>query len=186
MSTTEDYLRFPGHTTVEQVLRTYVDRDAQWWWLLLTERERAYFVCSFGSLLPYLTGRTPHIVHNIGHCAICSAMNPLLWQQTGVLVEQALADDAACARLVASLPMAELLTIESRELNGAPVSSWVLRQGRRVCGVFEEGALSGLYVAQMSEALGGMPHFERRDPAGECSAGRVSALVACGQSWSLS
>ena len=156
---TEDYLRFPGHATMEQVLRAYVDRNGQWWWLLVTDREDAYRVCSFGSLLPYLTGRTPHIVHNIGDCAICSGMDPLLWKQTGALLEEALADEAACARLVSSLPMAELPTVEAGELEGAPVWSWVARQGKRVCGVLQDGALSGVYVARMLGELAGMPDF---------------------------
>jgi hypothetical protein len=51
---------------------------SHWWWLLTTEIEGAYYVCLFGSLLPYLTGRTAHIVHNIGDCAVCSGMDPLL------------------------------------------------------------------------------------------------------------
>ena len=53
-------------------------------------------------------------MHNIGDCAICTGMDPILWQQTGALVEEALADETACARLVSSLPMAGLLTVESR------------------------------------------------------------------------
>ena len=51
----KDYLHFPGSATIEYVLRTYLDRDAHWRWLLTTEIEGTYYVCSFGSLLPYLT-----------------------------------------------------------------------------------------------------------------------------------
>jgi hypothetical protein len=159
VSLTEDYLHFAGHATIAQVLRIYAERQAQWWWLLVAEIEGAHYVCSFGSLLPYLTGRTAHIVHNIGDCAICSSMDPLLWKQTGALVEQALADDAACARLVSSLPMAELLTVETSELAGARVGSWALRQGKRVCGLLRDGALSGMYVARTRGEPSGMPGF---------------------------
>ena len=86
-------------------------------------------------------------------------MDPILWQQTGALVEEALADETACARLVSSLPMAGLLTVESSELEGAPVWSWAARQGRRVCSLLQDGALSGVYVAQMRGERGGMPDF---------------------------
>ena len=59
-------LLMPPEANVEEVLRAYLKHKGQWWWLLVSEIEGTYRVCSFGSLLPYLTGRTPHIVHNIG------------------------------------------------------------------------------------------------------------------------
>jgi len=90
MPTTEEYLHFPSSASVGDVLQAYVDRNAQWWWLLTTEIAGEHYVCSFGSLLPYLTGRTPHIVHNIGDCAVCSGIGPRLWRGTGALVEEAL------------------------------------------------------------------------------------------------
>ena len=49
MPITKNYLHFPASATIEHVLRTYLEQDAHWWWLL-----------------PYLTGRTAYIVHNIG------------------------------------------------------------------------------------------------------------------------
>ncbi len=57
MPATGDYLHFPGSATVGEVLQAYVEREGQWWWLLIAETEGEFSVCSFGSLLPYLTGR---------------------------------------------------------------------------------------------------------------------------------
>lgn len=153
MTITQDFLHFPGSATIKVVLRTYLDRDGQWWWLLTTEREGKYYVCSFGSLLPYLTGRTPHIVHKIGHCPICSGMDPLLWQDTDALVQEALADRVICERIVANLPMAELPTVDARDMDE---SMFLLGH---VWGVIEDGTISGVYVAQMMGDLGGMPSF---------------------------
>jgi hypothetical protein len=157
MSLSKDFLHFPGSATIEQVLRTYLDRHGDWWWLLTTEIGGEYRVCSFGSLLPYLTGRTPHIVHNIGDCAICSGMDPLLWCDTGALVEQALADATACSRLVSNLPLAELPVVTVEDLEGLEGGYWLVMRGGRALGVTENGVLSGIYIEQVKGDLGGLP-----------------------------
>jgi len=161
MPISQDHLHFPGSATIDQVLRAYLDHGAQWWWFLTTEREGQYFVCTFGSLLPYLTGRTPHVVHNIGDCPICSAMDPLLWQQTSGLVEEALADKAVCARRVADLPMAELPVVDVRDTKREDFYSWLWKQGKgtRVYGVMEQGVLRGVHFEQELSLLGGLPDF---------------------------
>jgi hypothetical protein len=153
VSITEDYLHFDGSATIAKVLQAYLDREAHWWWLLTTEREGQYYVCSFGSLLPYLTGRTLHIVHNVGHCLVCSAMDPLLWQDTARLVEEALADAAVCARRVADLPMAELPTVDAQDAEELAMMWGPAR------GVIEDDVISGVYIVQMKGELGGMPRF---------------------------
>jgi len=159
MSITHEYLHFAGQTQVGEVLRAYVDRQATWFWLLTTERAGQYYVCSFGSLLPYLTGRTPHIVHNIGDCPICSSMDPQLWQDTDVLVEEALADAAIRARTVSDLPMAELPIADVTHVDEAERDMWLFRHADRVCGVVEDGALTAMYVVRMRGDAGGIPDF---------------------------
>jgi len=159
MPMTKEYLHFPGSATVGEVLRAYVYRNAQWWWLLTTEIAGTYYVCSFGSLLPYLTGRTPHIVHNIGDCAVCSGIDPRLWRDTGAMVEEALADGATCSRLVADLPMAELPVVEATAMEESEIGFWLMRQGLRVCGVTQNGVLCGVTIAQTLGGLGGVPGF---------------------------
>jgi hypothetical protein len=159
MSITKDYLHFPGDATIVQVLRTYLDRDAHWWWLLTTERHNEYYVCSFGSLLPYLTGRTPHIVHNIGDCPICSSMDEQLWKGTGSLVREALVRAAIRARRVADLPMAELPVVDVTEVEESERTKWLFRHASRVCGVVEDGVLIAMYVARMRGHVAGMPDF---------------------------
>ena len=143
----KDFLHVPATATVGQVLRTFLDRQGQWWWLLTTEVKGQHYICSFGSLLPYLTGRTPHIVHSIGRCPVCGGMDPVLWRETGALVEETLADAATCSRLVADLPMAELPVVEA----GTEVHPGT--------GVTENGVLCGVDIVQMKGDLGGMPAF---------------------------
>ncbi len=157
MHITKDYLHFPASATIEDVLRTYRDRDAHWWWLLTTEIEGAYYVCSFGSLLPYLTGRTPHIVHNIGDCPICSGIDPLLWQETDALVEEALADRTICSRLVSELPLAELPVVAVEETKEPRDIPWYI--GQRATGVIENGVLCGVGIIQFMSDLGRPPDF---------------------------
>jgi hypothetical protein len=159
MSLIQDYLHFPARATIGEVLRTYVERQAQWWWLLITEREGQYSVCSFGSLLPYLTGRTEHIVHNIGDCAICCSMDPLLWQDTSALVEEALADAGICSGLVADLPMAELPSLEGSGMDESQRPLWLIRHGARAGAVIENGELCGVEILQYLGAPGGLPDF---------------------------
>ena len=159
MSISKDYLHFPDSATIEEVLHAYVDRQCHWWWLLTTEIEGEYTVCSFGSLLPYLTGRTSHIVHSIGDCPVCSAMDPLLWRNTGALVEAVLVDVTTRSRLVSDLPMAELPAIEAKTMEGAQIGFWLMGQGLRACGVTENGVLCGVYVMQYRGGPGELPDF---------------------------
>ena len=161
MPISKNYVQFPGSATVGEVLQAFLDRNADWWWLLTTEDEKEgkHYVCSFGSLLPYLTGRTPHIVHNIGDCPICSGIDPLLWSDTGTLVEEALADGAICSRLVSDLPMAELPIIDTSTIDDPQARPWPMAGPGRVWGVTENGVLCGMYIIQVKGDLGGMPAF---------------------------
>jgi hypothetical protein len=157
----KDHMHVSGSATIEEVLRAYIDREAQWWWFLTTERNGQYFVCTFGSLLPYLTGRTPHIVHNIGDCPVCSGMDPLLWQQTGALVQEALADPTIGTRRVAKLPMAELpvADVEETKLDDFWFRLWVQGKGTSAYGVLEDGVLIGVHFQQTMSPGGGLPEF---------------------------
>jgi hypothetical protein len=119
----------------------------------------SYRVCSFGSLLPYLTDRTERIVHNIGDCALCSSMDPLVWRDTGWLVDEALADEVICFRRVADLPMAELPTVEAEDLDGGPAWRWLARHNLRACGITENGALTAVEVLVMRGEPGDVPEF---------------------------
>ena len=92
-------------------------------------------------------------MHKIGDCPICSAIDPLLWQDTGSLVEEALADSVICARTLAGLPMAELPTVDAVDADGTGLllgSVWA---------VLERGVVAEVYVIQMKGDLGGMPSF---------------------------
>lgn len=153
----KDYLRFPESATVGQALRTCQERRSQWWWLLVTEIEGAYRVCSLGSLLPYLTGRTSHIVHRLGDCAFCSGLDPLLWRDSGALLKEALADEKICSRLLSELPLAELPAVEVEDIAQLNVS--LVGHGSQGCAVTQNGVLRGVYVPQEMKALGGPPDF---------------------------
>jgi hypothetical protein len=104
----QDYIYMPADTTVGAALCAYLEREGQWWWLLITKVRDAYRVCTFGSLLPYLTGQADHIVHAVGDCPICSALDPMIWTDTADLVEEVLADPAGRSRRIGDLPMYEL------------------------------------------------------------------------------
>jgi hypothetical protein len=159
MAITEDYMHFPGSSTIGQVLQAYRDRKAEWSWLLVAETEGQFSVCSFGSLLPYLTGRTEHIVHNIGDCAICCSMDPVLWKDTGRLVSEALADAEIRSRRVADLPMAELQVVEAHRKDESS-SEWYRRRSfSRVAGVAENGVLIAVDVQRYRGDSGGLPRF---------------------------
>jgi hypothetical protein len=155
----KDCVHLPAGTTVGQALRAFQERQSQWWWLLVTEFEGEYRVCSLGSLLPYLTGRTSHIVHRIGDCVICSGLDPLLWRDSGALLKEALADRDTCSRLLSDLPMAELPAIEHEGLTEGVLSFWLMRRGSRACAVTENGVLRGVYIEQELKAPGGPPDF---------------------------
>ena len=159
-----DYVFFPGSAALGEVLRAYQEKDGQYWWLLVSKRASGYVVCSFGSLLPYVTGRTTHIIHNIGDCVICSAMDPLLWSETGDLVGEALKDEVLCARLVSELPMAEMALVEAagESIEWADFHTlWVQAgKGRRAAAVALNGVFSGVYVERMLKLdLDGLPDF---------------------------
>lgn len=162
MAITQDFLLFPGNATVKQVLRAYLHRGADWWWLLVADLDGSHGICSFGSLLPYLTGRTAHIVHNIGNCPICSAMDPALWSDTGRLVREALADAAICARTVADLPLADLFVMAAEDVANINWNEW-FNAGRpwpSIRGVTEGGVFTGVNIPQTMGGLGGgMPAF---------------------------
>lgn len=159
MAITKDYLHFPGSATIGEVLQAYRHRKAEWDWLLVAETEGQFSVCSFGSLLPYLTGRTEHIVHNIGDCVICHGMDPMLWKDTGRLVRAALRDKAIRARRVADLPLAELRTVEAQREDESQ-SEWYRRRSfSRVAGVTKDGVLIGVDVQRYRDDSGGMPAF---------------------------
>ena len=157
MPIVQHFLVFPPSATVGGVLRTYRERGCQWWWFLITQVDGQYRVCSFGSLLPYLTDRTPHIVHAIGGCPICSGVDPLLWTGTGALVEEALADPAICARIVGELPLAELPVreAETMELDPSDPEFWRWRYWGSTYGVTENGVLTGVSILQELGGLGG-------------------------------
>jgi hypothetical protein len=159
MDITKEYLHFPGTATIGEVLQAYRDRKAKWDWLLIVETSGQFSVCSFGSLLPYLTGRTEHIVHNIGDCVICHSMDPVLWKDTDRLVREALADRAIRSRCVADLPMAELKVVEAQR-EGESRSEWYRRRSfSRVAGVTKDGVLIGVDVQRYRGDGGGMPDF---------------------------
>ena len=132
-----DFLTFTGRASVEEVLKAYLDREASYWWLLIVETAEKTTVCPFGSLLPY---RTDHIVHNIGDCAICSGIDALLWQDTGPLVAEALADQNTGHLLLSELPMAEI-----------PTTAVTL--------TYEDGKLIGMDYPQMKGDIDGIPNY---------------------------
>ncbi len=159
MSRRDDYIQVAANATIGQALRCYVEREGQWWWLLITEVDGEYRVCSFGSLLPYLTGHTSHIVHKIGDCAICSGMDPVLWRDTGPLVEEALPDEAICSRLVGDLPMASLPIIDAKAAKELPVGLRHMTFGP-VVAMVEDGAVTAVEVEVMRGDPGGLPNFQ--------------------------
>jgi hypothetical protein len=156
----QDYLCFPGSTTVGKVLRTYVRRQCDWWWVLIADAEGEHTICSFGSLLPYLTGRTPHIVHSVGHCPVCSGLDPLLWRDTGTLVQKALRSWRTRIRRISDLPMAPLPVAELKATQGPDFHLWLVEQGTNIYGVAESGVLCGVNIPQtMGGLMGGPPDF---------------------------
>lgn len=160
MPITKKFLHFPPDATVSEVLRAYHRRDAQWWWFLTTKIENEYFVCTFGSLLPYLTGRTDHIVHRPGACAICSGLDPVLWRDTDRLVREALRWRRIYRRKVSSLPMAPLLVRDVEKVDPPPrddpeIMRWLEWVSKRTRGVTEDGVLVGVNFVQEMGALGG-------------------------------
>lgn len=158
----EDYVHVPGSATIGQVLRTFVEREGQWWWLLIAESDSNSSACSFGSLLPYLSGRTPEIVRNIGDCAICSGLDPLFWGDTGALVQEVLADEAACARLVSGLPLQRLPIVQAEEIRGPYAKPWPPGADGRAWGLMESDIFRGVYFAESEPIWGICPTFDKR------------------------
>jgi hypothetical protein len=143
--------------TVGDAVRACVHRKGQWWWVLVVQDGEQYGICSYGSLLPYLTGRTPHIVHNVGDCAICSGMDSLLWRETGSLVDEVMADEDICARRLSELPTAPLRTVAAEEINEDRLFATLGRLGPAV-GLTLDGAWAGVHVVRTRD-LGGIPAF---------------------------
>jgi hypothetical protein len=80
-------------------------------------------------------------------------MDPLLWQDTDTLIEEALGHKAICARRVADLPMAELPTMDAGEYDETGIAFG------SVVGLIEGGVLSGFYIDRMRGDVGGVPAF---------------------------
>lgn len=146
----------PSDGTVGDAVRAYVDRGGGAWWLLVTQVGGQYRVCSYGSLLPYLTGRTPHIVHNLGDCAICSGMDPLLWQETDSLVDEVVVNERICSRRLSELPMADLPILVGDDAGKeTPDRAWTPGPA---FGITFGGELEGVYV-ERTKGLDAMPVF---------------------------
>jgi hypothetical protein len=161
MSETDQYIYMPADATVGEALSAYLEREAQWGWLLITEVEGAYRVCTFGSLLPYLTGKADHITHEIGECPICSGLDPMVWTDTNQLVEVALADPAVRSRRIADLPMYELLLAPPVMIPAlAPDDLDVdeIWYGQNLNLRIENGHLISVDIEQM-RGVGGLPAF---------------------------
>jgi hypothetical protein len=158
MPITEDFIQTHGNATIEEILQIYADRAGQWWWLLVTEVEGEHYVCSFGSLLPYLAGKTPHIVHQIGECAICMGMDPIFWTATDLLLKSVMEDRKMGRRQVSDLPMAELPVIDSPSAETDIVKTMMMAKAS-ACGVRTDGVLRGVYIIQVKGNLGEAPQF---------------------------
>lgn len=154
-----DYLYFPASTTVGQALQACQQRNVPGSSLLVTQVEGAYRICSLGSLLPYLTGRTPHIIHRHGDCPICSGLIPLQWQDTAALLKEALADANTCSRLLPDLPLAGIPHIEATRLAEEGIAAKLAGLGFRACAVTENGVLCGVLTILQERSLGGAPDF---------------------------
>jgi hypothetical protein len=159
MAVIKDFWLFPGSAQVGEVLQAYVERGGQWRSLLVAENSGQYSICSFGSLLPYLTGRTDHIVHNIGECPICFSMDPLLWRETEVLVQEALADEAIWSRRLADLPTADLKVIEAQCEEPQAYGLWRMKHGDGPIGLRQDGVLCGIDVVVYRGEPAGPPGF---------------------------
>jgi len=141
---------------VGDAVREYADRGGGWWWLLVTQVGGQYRVCSYGSLLPYLTGCTLHIVHNAGDCAICSGMDPLLWQQTDALVDEVMTNEDIRARRLSELPTADLPILVGDDADKEPLDG--AGSLGNAFGITFGGKLEGVYV-ERTKSLDGVPAF---------------------------
>lgn len=163
MALTESYVFVPADATVTEALCAYLDREADWWWFLITRQDGGYRVCSFGSLLPYLTGRTPHIVHLPDACPICTGMDPVYWGNTTEQVTEALALPSLRARRVGDLPMATMytITVDEYDREHAPISLWNQRLHSNPYGITDGSRLVAINYEQTRDmGLGGsVPAF---------------------------
>ena len=158
MPITKDFIQARGSDTIEKIIQIFADREGQWWWLLVAEVAGQHYVCSFGSLLPYLAGKTPHIVHQIGECALCMGVDPIFWTETNLLLKSVLEDQQMGQRKVSDLPLAKLPVVDNPSEEAEIVES--MRMGKaNACGVREAGVLRYVYVVQVKGNLGGAPHF---------------------------
>ena len=158
MPITKDFIQTSGSATVKQILQIYSDRDGQWWWLLVAEVEDKHYVCSFGSLLPYLAGKTPHIVHQIGECAICTGIDPIFWTETNLLLKSVMEDKKMGRLQVSDLPMVELPVIDNPS-EESDIAETMMMQKANACGVRTDGVLRGVYIVQVKGNLGEPPQF---------------------------
>jgi hypothetical protein len=158
MPITKDFIQTRGSATIAEILQIFADRDGQWWWLLVAEVAGEYYVCSFGSLLPYLAGKTPHIVHQIGECALCTGMDPIFWTETNLLLKSVMADQQMGRQQVSDLPLAELPVIDNPSEEADIVNIMTMRKAH-ACGVRTEGVLKGVYIYQVKGNLGEAPQF---------------------------
>jgi hypothetical protein len=154
-----DYLQFPEGATVGQVLLACQQGSCQGSTLLMTFIEEQYRICTLGSLLPYLLGRTPHIVHRHGECPVCTGLDPLIWRDTTALLQQALADGDVCSRTLPDLPLAAIPMIEAGKLQEAGTAARLAGLGFRACAVTENGLLRGVHIIQQTMTRGGPPDF---------------------------
>jgi len=154
-----DFLYFPEQATVGQALQACEEQHTPGASLLVTRVEGAYRICSLGSLLPYLTGHTPHIVHRLGECPICSGLDRHLWQDTAALLSEARADAQVRERLLSDLPLAQIPVLEARRLAEPGIAAKLAEIGFRACAVTEDGVLCGIYLVPETKTLGGLPSF---------------------------
>ncbi len=154
-----EHILVPGTAQVGEALQAFRDRGGKWWWLLVVELSGSYATCSFGSLLPYLAGETPHIVHNIGDCAICSGMDPMFWRDSEALLERVLGAQASISRCCSDLPLRTLPVIDIRRKDMDNQEVWGPWSGSNVRGYIEDGAFLGVYVERMRDSMDGMPKF---------------------------
>jgi hypothetical protein len=136
------HLFFPGSITVGEILRAYAPLQKAPhgdWVLLVVQVGEEFRVGSFSSLLPYLTGRTPHVVHDVGACH-CGGLNYSMPE----LLQEALSTSKICARRAADLPLLNLPTVERDAMTKQAFKEWVRQRAPAPCGVTENGVFYGL------------------------------------------
>lgn len=158
----DPHVVYPGQTPIGVVVEDYLNNDWDYFWLLVTERENGYGYCSFGSLLPYLVGRTEHIIHHEGECIICSGLDPVFWLDPERLIPQVLEDKAISSRLVGDLPLADLLVIDvqGESLSREAFKAAVYDYWQEVVGVSLNGELKVIRILKVkSLEMDARPRF---------------------------